>query len=166
MLQDTADNSPGGVLYNVEAQPAAASAALKPEPVMETGVEDGPITGVSIIFGVTANVLVPTPPTRLVTCTVQLLPCAVAPTVKEADRVPDALIVHVGEGAPAKRFDPAGAVIVHGPASAEVKVPVTLTGPVPVGPDDGEIVSATGTPFVKVAVATSTPAVLPVTETV
>jgi hypothetical protein len=86
--------------------------------------------------------------------------------MKEAVRAPDALIVQVGEGAAAKRFDPGGAVIVHGPASAEVKVPVTLTGPVPVGPNDGEIVSATGTPLVKVAVATSTPVVTPVTETV
>jgi hypothetical protein len=76
--------------------------------------------------------------------------------VKEAVRAPEEPIVHVGEGTPAKRFDPAGATIVHAPASAEVKVPVTLTGPVPVKPEKGAIVSVTGTPFVKVAVALST----------
>jgi hypothetical protein len=75
--------------------------------------------------------------------------------MKEAVRDPEALIVHVGEGAPAKRFDPGGAVIAHGPASAEVKVPVTLTGPVPVLPEDGEIVRVTGTPFVKLVKAVS-----------
>jgi hypothetical protein len=67
IVQDTADNSPGGELVSVVAQAAAASAALKPEPVMETGVEDGPIVGVSVIFGVTANVPVPKPPAAPVT---------------------------------------------------------------------------------------------------
>ena len=86
---------------------------------------------------------------------VQVPPCAVVLTMKEAERLPQSLSVQVGEGAPAKRFDPAGAVIVHGPASAAVKVPVTLTGPVPVGPENGETVSVTGIPFVKVAVASS-----------
>jgi hypothetical protein len=155
ILQDTADNSPGGELNSVAAQPAPASAAPNPEPVMETGVEDGPLEGVSVILGVTANVPVPMPPTPLVTRTVQVPPWAVALTMKEAVRAPAALIVHVGEGAPAKRFDPGGAVIAHGPASAEVKVPVTLTGPAPVLPEDGEIVSVTGTPFVKLVEAVS-----------
>ena len=83
-------------------------------------------------------------------------PCAVVLTVKEAVRAPEELIVHVGDGTPEKRFDPDGATIVHAPASADVKVPVTLTGPVPGGPEYGEIARATGTPFVKVAVALST----------
>jgi len=82
-------------------------------------------------------------------------PCAVALTVKEAVRAPAELIVQVGEGTPEKRFDPAGSTIVHAPAFPEGKVPVTLTGPVPVEPENGEIVSVTGTPFVKVAVALS-----------
>jgi hypothetical protein len=75
--------------------------------------------------------------------------------VKEAVRAPAELIVHVGEGTPEKRFDSAGATIVHAPASAEGKVPVTLTGPAPVKPEEGEIVSVTGTPFVNLAVALS-----------
>jgi len=75
--------------------------------------------------------------------------------VKEAVRAPAELIVHVGEGTPEKRCAPAGSSIVHAPASAIAKVPVTLTGPVPVKPEEGEIVSVIGTPFVKVAVALS-----------
>jgi hypothetical protein len=75
--------------------------------------------------------------------------------VKEAVRAPEELIVHVGDGTPEKRCDPAGSTIVHAPASADVKVPVTLTGPVPVKPEEGEIVSVVGRPFVKVAVALS-----------
>jgi len=75
--------------------------------------------------------------------------------VKEAVRAPAELIVQVGEGTPEKRLDPAGAAIVHAPASAAVKVPVTLTAPIVVGPEEGVIVSVTGTPFVKVAVALS-----------
>ena len=63
--------------------------------------------------------------------------------------------MQVGEGAPAKRLDPAGAVIVHGPASAAVKVPVTLTAPTVVVPENGESVNATGTPFVKLIEAVS-----------
>jgi hypothetical protein len=88
--------------------------------------------------------------------------------VKKAVRAPPALIAQVGEGAPAKRFDPGGAVIVHGPAVKvpAAKVPVTLTGPVPVGPLNGETVSVSGVPFVKVAVASSAPAVVPATVTV
>ena len=95
-------------------------------------------------------------------------PCAVVLTVKEAVRAPEELIVHVGEGTPEKRFDPAGATIVHAPASAKVKVPVTLTGPVPVKPEEGEIVSVTGTPFTKVAVALSflLPVLMPATRIV
>jgi hypothetical protein len=58
MLQDKLDNSPVGELDS-EAQPAAASAALNPEPVMETDVEDGPVDGVSVILGVTVNAPVP-----------------------------------------------------------------------------------------------------------
>jgi hypothetical protein len=62
----------------------------------------------------------------------------------------------VGAGTAAKRFDPAGAVkLLQGPASAAVKVPVTLTGPVPGLPEYGEIAKVTGTPFVKVAEAIS-----------
>jgi hypothetical protein len=122
---------------------------------METDAKDSPLVGVSVIFGVSAKLPDPKPPPAPMTCTVQVPPCAVALTVKEAVRAPNELIVHVGDGAPAKRFDPAGAVIEHVPASAEVKVPVTLTGPVPVGPEYGEIASVTGTPFVKVAVALS-----------
>jgi len=156
MLQETPGPSrPGGVLYSVPAQPTPASAALKPEPVMETDVKDSPLVGVSVIFGTTAKLPVPKPPPAPKTCTAQVPPCAVVLTVKEAVRAP-AVIVHVGEGTPEKRFDPAGATIVHAPLSAEVKVPVTLTGPVPVKPEEGEIVSVTGTPFVKVAVALST----------
>jgi len=155
MLQDTAVGSPSGVLYIVEAQPTPASAALKPEPAMETNVKDSPLVGFSVIFGVTAKLPVPKPPPAPVTVTAQVPPCAVALTVKEAVRAPAEFIVQVGVGTPAKRLDPTGAAIVHAPASAEVKVPVTLTGPVPVGPEYGEIVSATGTPFEKGAVALS-----------
>jgi hypothetical protein len=61
ILQDAAVSSPSGVLYN-EAQPAAASAALKPEPAMETNVKDSPLVGVSVITGVTAKLPVPKPP--------------------------------------------------------------------------------------------------------
>jgi hypothetical protein len=150
MLQDTAVGSPSGVLYK-EAQPAAASAALKPEPETDTSVNDSPLAGTSVIFGVTAKLPDPKPPPAPVTVTAQVPPCAVALTVKEAVRAPEELIVQVGEGTPEKRLDPAGAAIVHAPASAEVKVPVTLTGPAPVIPEEGEIVSVTGTPFVKVA---------------
>ena len=78
-------------------------------------------------------------------------------------RVPEELIVQVGVGTPAKRFDPAGATIEHVPASRDVKVPVTLTGPVPVKPEYGVIVSATGTPFVNVVVALSLPGWWPAT---
>jgi hypothetical protein len=99
---------------------------------METNVKDSPLVGVSVIFGVTVNVPVPKPPPAPITCTPQEPPCAVAPTVKVAVRAPE-LIVHVGEGALEKRFDPAGAVIVHAPLSADVKVPETVTA-VPVGP--------------------------------
>jgi hypothetical protein len=80
--------------------------------------------------------------------------------VKEAVRAPVELIVHVGEGTPEKRFDPAGAVIEHGnPRSAVPKEPagaVTATAPTVVGPENGEIARATGTPFMKMAVALST----------
>jgi hypothetical protein len=62
MLQDTADGSPSGVLNSVEAQPAPASAVLKPEPAIETNVKDSPLVGVSVIFGVTAKLPVPKPP--------------------------------------------------------------------------------------------------------
>jgi hypothetical protein len=85
--------------------------------------------------------------------------------VKEAVRAPVELIVHVGEGDPEKRFDPAGAVIVHGPALAAVNVPDTLAA-VPVGPEGGEIVSVTATPFVKVAVPLSSGAAEACTLTV
>jgi len=44
-----------------------------------------------------------------------------------------------------------------------VKVPVTLTGPAPVKPEYGEIVSATAAPFVKVAVALSLKPACPAT---
>jgi hypothetical protein len=43
MLHDKPDSSPGGELYSVAAQTAPASAALKPEPVMDTGVRDEPL---------------------------------------------------------------------------------------------------------------------------
>jgi hypothetical protein len=142
-----------GELNSVVAQPAAASAALKPEPVMETGVEDGPLNGASVILGVTAKFPVPKPPPAPVTWTAQVPPCAVVLTVKEAVSAPEESIAHVGEGAPEKRFDPAGALIEHGnPRSAVPKEPagaVTVTAPVVVGPEGGEIVSVTGTPFVK-----------------
>jgi len=113
-LQDTAVGSPSGVLYK-EAQPAAASAALKPEPATEINVKDSPLVGTSVIFGVTAKLPVPKPPPAPLTCTVQVPPCAVALTVKEAVRAPEELIVQVGVGTPAKRFDPAGALIVQVP---------------------------------------------------
>ena len=132
ILQDTAESSPGGALANVDAQVAPASAALKPEPAIETNAKDSPLTGVNVINGVTANVPVPKPPPTPVTCTLQAPPCAFRPTVKAALRVPE-LIVHVGEGVAEKRLDPAGAVIVHGPLSADVKAPDTVTA-VPVGP--------------------------------
>ena len=155
MLQDTAVGSPSGVLYKVAAHPAPASAALKPEPVIEINVKDSPLGGTRVIVGVTANVPDPKPPPAPSTCTVQVPPCAVALTVKEAERAPVELIAHVGIGAPAKRFDPDGAVIEHGnPRSAVPKEPaaaVTVTTPTVVGPENGVTVSVTGTPFVKVA---------------
>jgi len=165
ILHDTADRSPGGVLNNVEAQPPPASAAVKPEPAIEISVNDSPLVGVSVIFGMTANVPVPTPPPAPSTCMVQVPPCAVVLTMKEAESAP-AVILQVGEGAPAKRFDPACAVIEHGPLSAVGKVPMTLTGPVPVGPENGETVNVTGMPFVKVAKASSSigPPPFPVTS--
>jgi hypothetical protein len=156
MLQDTPDSSPGGVLNNTAAQTTPASAALKPEPVTETDAKDSPLVGVSVITGVTANVALPKPPPTPDTSTAQVPPCAVALTVKEAERAPVGLIVHVGAGTPAKRFDPAGAVkLLQGPASAAVKAPVTLTGPVPVRPEYGKIVKVTGTPFTNEAEAMS-----------
>jgi hypothetical protein len=158
------------VLNNVVAQPAPASAALKPEPVIVIAAKDSPLAGVRVNVGVTANVPDPKPPPPPRTCTVQVPPCAVVLTVKEAVRAPEELIVHVGDGAPAKRFDPDGAVIEHGnPRSAVPKEPagaVTVTAPIVVGPENGETVSVTGTPFVKVAVALSlagAPAPIPTT---
>jgi hypothetical protein len=62
MLQDTPDSSPGGVLNNVVAQPAPASAALKPEPVIVIAAKDSPLAGVSVIFGVTPKLPVAKPP--------------------------------------------------------------------------------------------------------
>ena len=60
MLQETpGPSSPGGVLNNVVAQPAPASAALKPEPAIEINVKDSPLAGVSVIVGVTAKLPVP-----------------------------------------------------------------------------------------------------------
>jgi hypothetical protein len=51
-----------------------------------------------------------------------------------------------------------------------VKVPVTLTGPVPAKPENGETVSVTGTPFVKEgkaeAVSGKVPAIASVSVTV
>ena len=168
ILQDTAVGSPSGVLYIVEAQPAPASAALKPEPAIETNVKDSPLPGVSVIVGVTAKLPVPTFPAADTTVTVQVPPCAFAFTVKDAVRAPEELTVQVGVGTPAKRFDPAGAVmLLHAPASAAVKVPVTLTAPTVVEPEYGEIVSVTGVPLMNVAVAVSgKPPALPVTEIV
>ena len=96
-------------------------------------------------------------------------PCAFAPTVKDAVRAPEELTVQVGDGTPAKRFDPADAVmLLHVPASAAAKVPVTLTAPTVVGPENGVSVSVTATPLVYFVVAVSPlgPAVLPVTENV
>lgn len=115
MLQDTAVGSPSGELYK-EAQPAAASAALKPEPATDTSVKDSPLVGFSVIVGVTAKLPVPTFPAAVTTVTVQVPPCALALTVKEAVRAPEELTVQVGVGTPAKRFDPAGAVmLLHAP---------------------------------------------------
>jgi hypothetical protein len=168
MLQDTAVGSPSGVLYK-EAQPAAASAALKPEPATDTSVKDSPLVGFIVIAGVTAKLPVPTFPAAVITVTVQVPPCAFAFTVKDAVRAPEELTVQVGVGTPAKRFDPAGAVmLLHAPASAAVKVPVTLTAPIVVGPENGVIVSVTGAPLMNVAVAVSKggPTPTPVTETV
>jgi hypothetical protein len=62
MLQDRPDSSPVGVLNNTAAQSANASAALKPEPMMETDAKDSPLAGVSVIFGVTAKLPDPKPP--------------------------------------------------------------------------------------------------------
>ena len=59
MLQDTPDSSPGGVLNNVVAQPAPASAALKPEPVIVIAAKDSPLAGVRVNVGVTAKLPVP-----------------------------------------------------------------------------------------------------------
>jgi hypothetical protein len=162
ILQDTEVGSPSGVLYIVKAQPTPVSAALKPEPAIETNVKDSPLAGVSVIVGVTANVPVPKPPPPPRTCTVQVPPCAVALTVKEADRAPVELIAHRGNGTPAKRFDP-GAVIEHGnPRSAVPKEPagaVTVTAPIVVGPVNGETVNVTGGPFAKPVEAVSVAAI-------
>jgi len=160
ILQDTPDSSPGGVLNSVAAQTAPASAALKPEPVIEIDVKDSPLPGVSVIFGVTANVPDPKPPPPPLTSTVQVPPCAFVLTVKEAVRAPAELIVQVGEGTPAKRLDPLGVTVIerHDPASAARKDPATAetaTGPAPVRPENGEIVKVTGVPFKKPAVAVS-----------
>jgi hypothetical protein len=166
MLQDTAFGSPSGELYN-EAQPAAASVAVKPEPATDTSVKDSPLVGFSVIVGVTAKFPVPTFPAAVITVMVQVPPCAFAFTVKDAVRAPEELTVQVGVGTPAKRFDPADAVmLLHSPASPEVKVAVTLTAPTVVGPVYGVIVSTAGVPLMKVVVATSTPSVTPVTEKV
>jgi hypothetical protein len=63
MLQETPGPSrPGGVLYSAPAQPTPTSAALKPEPVIETDAKDSPLVGVSVIFGVTAKLPDPKPP--------------------------------------------------------------------------------------------------------
>lgn len=62
ILQDTPDSNPGGVLNNVAAHPTPTSAALKPDPVMETDEKDSPLAGVSFIVGVTAKLPVPTFP--------------------------------------------------------------------------------------------------------
>jgi hypothetical protein len=63
MLQETpGPSSPVGVLNNTAAQSATASAALKPEPIMETDAKDSPFPGVSVIFGVTAKLPDPKPP--------------------------------------------------------------------------------------------------------
>jgi hypothetical protein len=63
MLQETpGPSSPVGVLNNVPAQSAPASAALKPEPVIETDAKDSPLAGVSVICGVTAKLPDPKPP--------------------------------------------------------------------------------------------------------
>jgi len=168
MLQDTPDSSPGGVLNNVVVQPAPASAALKPEPVIVIAAKDSLLVGVSVIFGVTAKLPVPTFPAPVTTVTVQVPPCAFAFTVKDAVRAPEELTVQVGVGTPAKRFPPDAVMLLHAPASAAVKVPVTLTAPTVVVPENGVIVSVTGAPLMNVVVAVSppTPAVLPVTEIV
>jgi hypothetical protein len=127
--------------------------------VIVIAAKDSPLAGVSVITGVTANVPIPKPPPPPRTCTVQVPPCAVVLTVKEAVRAPEESIAHVGNGAPAKRFDPDGAVIEHdNPRSAVPKEPagaVTVTAPIVVGPENGETVSVTGMPFVKGAVALS-----------
>lgn len=166
MLQDTAVGSPSGVLYK-EAQPAAASAALKPEPATDTSVNDSPLDGVSVIVGVTAKFPVPTFPWAVTTVTVQVPPFAFALTVKEAVRAPDELTVHVGVGTPAKRLGSFAVMLLHTPTSAEVKVPVTLTAPTVVEPVYGVSVSVTGLPLMNVAVAVSVrPPATPVTVTV
>ena len=171
MLQDRPDSSPVGVLNNVPAQSATASAALKPEPVILIAAKDSPLAGVSVIFGVTAKLPDPKPPPPPRTCTVQVPPCAVALTVNCAESFPVPSIAHVGDGAPAKRFDP-GAVIPHGnPRSAVPKelAAVTVTSPVVVGPEGGLNISVTGTPFVKGAVALSYllgPVLIPATRIV
>ena len=169
MLQDTAVGSPTGVLYK-EAQPAAASAALKPEPARDTTVKDSPLAGVRVIVGVTAKLPVPTFPAAVTTVIVQVPPCAVALTVKEAVRAPEELTVQVGVGTPAKRLGSFAVMLLHAPASVAVKVPVTCTAPTVVGPVYGLSVSVTGVPLMKVAVAVSgrTPGGLnkPVTEIV
>jgi hypothetical protein len=111
MLQDTPDGSPSGVLYK-EAQPAAASAALKPEPETDTSVKDSPLTGVSVIVGLTSKLPAPTFPAAVTTVTAQVPPCAFTFTEKDAVRAPEELTVQVGDGTPAKRFDPADAVML------------------------------------------------------
>jgi len=165
MLQDTPDSNPAGVLNKVPTQPAAASAALKPEPVIETGAKDSPLKGTRVITGVTAKLPVAKPPPPPFIWTVQVPPCAVALTVKEAERAPVELIAHEGVGTPAKRFDPDGAVIPHGnPRSSAPKEPagaVTVTAPTVVGPENGKIVNATGRPFVIRVEAVSAPKVTP-----
>jgi hypothetical protein len=61
MLQDTPDRRPNGELDRAAPQ-SPASAALKPEPAIETDAKDSPLVGVSVIFGVTAKLPVPKPP--------------------------------------------------------------------------------------------------------
>jgi hypothetical protein len=114
MLQDTAVGSPSGVLYK-EAQPATASAALKPEPATDTNVKDSPLVGFSVIVGVTAKLPFPTFPAAVTTVTVQVPPCAFALTVKDAVRAPEELTVHVGEGTPAKRLGSFAVMLLHAP---------------------------------------------------
>ena len=87
-------------------------------------------------------------------------------TVNEPVRAPDGLIVQVVGGVAAKRFDPGVAVIEHGPASATLNEPETVTGPEPVKPEYVESVCVAGIPFTKFAVAKSARAPEPFTLTV